>query len=51
MLLYLIVDHLYDDFLVSEDFSSWSSILPIIKRLNSFIVIFFRMAHNKKVQS
>ena len=35
MLLYLIVDHLYDASLVLEDFSSWSRIPPIIKRLNS----------------
>ena len=35
MLLYLIVDHLYDASPVLEDFSSWSRILPIIKRLNS----------------
>ena len=35
MLLYLIVDHLYDASLVLEDFSSWSSIPLIIKRLNS----------------
>ena len=35
MLLYLIVDHLYDASLVLEDFSSWSRIPSIIKRLNS----------------
>ena len=35
MLLYLIVDHLYDASLVLEDFSSWSRIPPIIKRLIS----------------
>ena len=35
MLLYLIVDHLYDASLVLEDFSSWSRIPLIIKRLNS----------------
>ena len=35
MLLYLIVDHLYDASLVLEDCSRWSRIMPIIKRLNS----------------
>ena len=35
MLLYLILDHLYDASLVLEDFCSWSKIPPIIKRLNS----------------
>ena len=35
MLLYLIVDHLYDASIVSEDFSRWSRIPPIIKRLNT----------------
>ena len=34
-MLYLIMDHLYDASLVLEDFSSWSRILPIIKRLIS----------------
>ena len=34
MLLYLIVDHLNDASLVLEDFSSWSRIQPITKRLN-----------------
>ena len=35
MLLYLIVDYLYDISLVLEDFFNWSSTPPIIKRLNS----------------
>ena len=35
MLLYLIVDNLYDTSPGLEDFSSWSRILPIVKRLNS----------------
>ena len=35
MLIYLIVDHLHDGFLVLVDISSWSRIPPIIKRLNS----------------
>ena len=35
MILYLTVDHLYVASLVLEDFSSWSRILPRIKRLNS----------------
>ena len=34
MLLYLIVDHLYDVSLVLEDFSSWSRIPPMIESLN-----------------
>ena len=44
MILYLIMDHLYDASLVLEDFSSWSRI-PF-KLL--FIVVFFRMVHNEK---
>ena len=31
----LMADHLYDASLVLKDFSSWSRIVPIIKRLNS----------------
>ena len=34
MLLYLVVDHLYDASLVLEDISSWSRIPPVIKRFN-----------------
>ena len=49
MLLYLLVEHLYDASLVLEDFSSCSRIPPIIKRLNSLIVVFFRMVHNEKI--
>ena len=35
MLLYLILENLYDASLVLEDFSNYSRIPPIIKRLNS----------------
>ena len=35
MLLYLILENLYDASLVLEDFSNCSRIPPIIKRLNS----------------
>ena len=49
MILYLIMNHLYDASLVLEEFSSWSSIPPIKKKFKlSFIVVFFQMVHNEK---
>ena len=44
-----VVGHLYGASLVLEDFSSRSTIPLIIKYLNPFIALFFRMVHYEKL--
>ena len=48
MLLYLIVDHLYNASLVLEDFQLVQDFACNQKFKLSFIVVFFQMVHNKK---